>query len=232
VIRAICLCVVMLCAPPLPGWAEMRILVLGDSNTWGFNASGPRHGETVRWGRVLDAALPHAVVVEEGRIGRRTDLSAGRPLDSIGRAVTTPLPDLAARHLPLDLAVVMLGTNDLQNGQGRNADTIARSAFALARILQAGGIEQVLVVTPPPLTNPERGGLSYIFEGSQPGSEALSNAYTRQSRQTGIPVFDAGSVIRADGVDGVHLTAAAQQKLGRALVPFVAEFLPQYPFEK
>lgn len=231
-IRAVFLCVVMLCAAPLPAWAEMRILVLGDSNTWGSNASGPRHGETVRWGRVLDAALPHAVVVEEGRIGRRTDLGAGRPLDNIGRAVTTPLPDLAARHLPLDLAVVMLGTNDLQRGQGRDAATIARSAFSLARILQAGGIEQVLVVIPPPLTKPERGALSDIFGGSQPGSEALSSAYARQSRKTGIPVFDAGSVIRADGADGVHLTAAAQQKLGRALVPFVAEFLPQYSSEK
>jgi lysophospholipase L1-like esterase len=215
----------MLCAVPLPSWAEMRILVLGDSNTWGSNASGPRHGETVRWGRVLDAALPHAVVVEEGRIGRRTDLGAGRPFDNIGRAVTAPLPDLAARHLPLDLAVVMLGTNDLQSGQGRDPDTIARSAFSLARILKSRGVDQVLVVTPPPLTNPETGRLAYIFGGSQPGSEALSPAYARLSRQTGIPVFDAGSVIRADGADGVHLTAAAQQKLGRALAPVVADLL-------
>jgi len=226
VIRAVFLCVVMLCAVPLPGWAGMRILVLGDSNTWGSNASGPRHGETVRWGRVLDAALPHAVVVEEGRIGRRTDLDAGRPFDNIGRAVTAPLPDLAARHLPLDLAVVMLGTNDLQAGQGRDADTIARSAFSLARILQAGGVKQVLMVTPPPLNNPESGRLAYIFGASQPASEALSAAYARLSRQTGIPVFDAGSVIRADGADGVHLTAAAQQKLGRALVPVVTGLLP------
>lgn len=224
-IRAVFLSVVMLCAAPLPGWAGMRILVLGDSNTWGSNASGPRHGETVRWGRVLDAALPHAVVVEEGRIGRRTDLGAGRPFDNIGRAVTTPLPVLAARHLPLDLAVVMLGTNDLQSGQGREADAIARSAFSLARILQRGGVKQVLVVTPPPLTNPENGRLAYIFGSSQPASEALSPAYARLSRQTGIPVFDAGSVIRADGADGVHLTAAAQQKLGRALVPVVARML-------
>ncbi len=224
-IRSVFLCVVMLCAAPVPGWAEMRILVLGDSNTWGSNASGPRHGETVRWGRVLDAALPHAVVVVEGRIGRRTDLGAGRPFDNIGRAVTTPLPDLVARHLPLDLAVVMLGTNDLQSGQERDADIIARSVFSLARILQTGGVEQVLVVTPPPLTNPEQGGLAYIFGGSQPGSEALSKAYTRLSRRTGIPVFDAGSVTRADGADGVHLTAAAQQKLGRALAPVVADLL-------
>ena len=227
-IRVVCLCVFVVCAASLPGWAEVRILALGDSNTWGSNASGPRHGETVRWGRVLDAALPQAVVVEEGRIGRRTDLGAGRALDNIGQSVTAPLPDLVAQHLPLDLVVVMLGTNDLQSGQGRDADAIARSAFSLARILLTGGVEQVLVVAPPPLTNPDRGRLASLFGGSQPASEALSPAYARLSRQTGIPVFDAGSVTRADGADGVHLSAAAQQKLGRALVPVVARMLREY----
>ncbi|WP_293577790.1 GDSL-type esterase/lipase family protein [Phaeobacter sp.] len=162
-IRAVFFCVVMLCAAPLPGWAEFRVLALGDSNTWGSNASGPRHGDTVRWARVLDAAIAHAVVMEDGRIGRRTDLGAGQPLDNIGRAVTAPLPDLVAQHLPLDLVVMMLGTNDLQAGQGRDADTVARSAFSLARILKAGGVGQVLVVTPPPLTQPERGALAGLF---------------------------------------------------------------------
>lgn len=226
-IRAVCLCVLVLCVAPLSGWAETRVMVLGDSNTWGSNASGPRHGETVRWGRVLGAALPDVVVVEEGRIGRRTDLKAGRPLDNIGHAVTTPLPDLVAQHLPLDLAVVMLGTNDLQAGQERDEETIARSAFSLARILQTGGVDRVLMVAPPPLTSPEQGQLAFIFGDAQSGSEALAEAYARQSQQTGIPVFDAGSVIRADGADGVHLTVGAHQKLGRALAPAVAALLSE-----
>ena len=213
--------------PPL-AWADFRILALGDSNTWGSNASGPRHDDDVRWGRVLDGALPNAVVVVEGRIGRRTDLGKGRALDNIGKPVTSPIPELAGQHLPLDLAVVMLGTNDLQSGQGRDADEIARSAFSLARILLDGGIDQVLVVTPPPLTNPERGGLSGIFGRSQDLSEELATAYARLSREIGIPVFDAGMVTRADGADGVHLTVQAQRPLGMALVPVVQDLLPDY----
>lgn len=225
-IRVVAILAFLVGAIPSMVWADFRILALGDSNTWGSNASGPRHGDDVRWGRVLDAALPNAVVVEEGRIGRRTDLGGGRALDNIGKLVTTPIPELAGQHLPLDMAVVMLGTNDLQSGQGRDADEIARSAFSLARILLDGGVKQVLVVTPPPLTNPERGGLSGIFGRSQDLSEELPAAYARLSRETGIPVFDAGTVTRADGADGVHLTARAQRALGTALVPVVQEMLP------
>lgn len=226
-IRTVLLCVLVLCTTPLAGQAGTRVLVLGDSNTWGSNASGPRHGESVRWGRVLDAALPYAVVVEEGRIGRRTDLNVGHPLDNIGQAVTTPLPELVEPHLPLDLAVVMLGTNDLQAGQGRDEETIAKSAFSLARILQTGGVDRVLVVSPPPLTSPEQGRLAHIFGDAQTRSEALAGAYARQSQRTGIPVFDAGSVIRADGADGVHLTADAHQELGLALASVVTRLLTE-----
>ena len=76
-IRAIVTALVVFCLFPAAAWAEFRILALGDINTWGSNASGPRHGESARWGRVLDAALSNAVVVEEGRVGRRTDWGQG-----------------------------------------------------------------------------------------------------------------------------------------------------------
>ncbi len=225
-IRIFALIVALSWVAPSSVWADFRILALGDSNTWGSNASGPRHGADARWGSVLDTAVPNAVVFEEGRIGRRTDLGAGRPLKNTDSRVKTPLPELVAQHLPLDLAVVMLGTNDLQTGQGRSAEQIALSAFSLARILLEGGVEQVLVVTPPPLTNPERGRLSGIFGNSQALSEQLSRAYAKLSEDTGIPVFDAGALIRADGADGVHLTAKSQRALGQALAPFVQDLLP------
>jgi lysophospholipase L1-like esterase len=224
-IRTFSIYLLMFCLCPALASAELRILAVGDSNTWGSNASGRRHGENVRWGRVLDGALPNVVVFEEGRIGRRTDLGAGRVLDNIGQRVAAPLPEFVAQHLPLHLAVVMLGTNDLQNGLERNADQIARSAFSLARVLKSGGVQQVLVVVPPPLTNPEQGRLSGIFGGSEALSEQLPAAYARMSRKTGIPLYDASTVVRADGVDGVHLTARAQRTLGEALAPVVASLL-------
>ncbi|KIC08555.1 hypothetical protein RA19_19015 [Leisingera sp. ANG-M1] len=205
--------------------AEARILVLGDSNTWGSNASGARHDSGSRWGAVMGAELEEAVVIEEGRIGRRTDLQHGAPLDNIGLAVRTSIPQVAAQHMPLDLAVIMLGTNDLQAGLQRDAETIARSAFSLARILRAGGVRQVLVVAPPPLIDPHKGALGYLFGAAEEPSERLASAFSLMSQWTGIPMFDAGQIISADGADGVHLSAEAQRRLGQAIAPVVQQLL-------
>ncbi len=216
---------VLICLLPNLVLAEVRILALGDSNTWGSNASGSRHDAGSRWGPVMGAALGDAVIIEEGRIGRRTDLHHRAPLDNIGLAVLTPLPDVAARHLPLDLAVIMLGTNDLQAGLRRDAETIARSAFSLARILHAGGVQQVLVIAPPPLKNPQKGRLASLFGAAAEPSERLASAFSQMSQRAGIPMFDAGQVTKADGADGVHLTAKAQRRLGRAIAPAVQQLL-------
>ena len=47
----------------------MRILCIGDSNTWGYiPGSGQRHEN--RWTRVLAARAPEWEIVEEGYSGR------------------------------------------------------------------------------------------------------------------------------------------------------------------
>ena len=40
-----------------------------------------------------------------------------------------------------------------------------------------------------------------------------------------IGFFDAGSVVRTEGVDGIHFTAENNRRLGRALAAMVAELL-------
>jgi lysophospholipase L1-like esterase len=217
------------CCTPSLSWAEQRVLVLGDSNTWGSNASGPRHGDGIRWGHVLGAALPEVSVIEEGRIGRRTDLGQGRAFDPS----TDNMPDLISRHMPFDLVIVMLGTNDLQIERNHTADQVARSAFGLAQVISnASGYAvkpDVLLVVPPALKTPEDGALGGIF-GRQSAhlSRQLGSAFTTvfdTINDDAIMMFDAGTVIDADGADGVHLTALSPFRLGHALAPIVAKFL-------
>jgi lysophospholipase L1-like esterase len=216
---------VLFCLLPGLALAELRILALGDSNTWGADATGSRYGVDSRWPMVMAADLPDAVVIEEGRIGRRTDIDGTGALDNIGTVVRRPLPDLVARHMPLDVAIIMLGTNDLQNGLGLTPEAIARSAISLARILQDGGVAQVLVVAPPPLRNPERGRLAGLFGSAEAPSQLLGQAYLDLGRTTAIPTFDAASVTIADSADGVHLTAEGHRRLGRALAVAVRRLI-------
>ena len=219
-LQRVLLLLAILCLPAIVS-AEHRILLLGDSNTWGSNASGPRHGEAVRWGRVVDAALPTVVVIEEGRIGRRTDLNTGHALNAAGGT----LPEIVRSHLPLDLVVVMLGTNDLQSGLNRTPKQVAASAVTLAQTIQTAEIS-VLLVVPPPLIHPELGALGHIFTAhSADLSRRLAPAFAMAGSAAQLTVFDAGQVTLADGQDGVHLTATAHRKLGIAIAAQVAALL-------
>ena len=220
---AVTLTVIMLWASA--ALADVRVLALGDSNTWGSDGLGGRYANDIRWPRVLVSGLGDTVLIEEGRIGRRTELTSEVQLDNLIRPVDAALPEIVARHMPLDLVIVMLGTNDIQAAMNRNATSVSRSAFTLARILKAGGVSQVLVVTPPPLQNPQNGRLARLFGTSEQASNELRLAFARASRLTGIPHFDAGSVAQADGPDGVHMTAQAHQSLGIALAPVVTSLL-------
>lgn len=89
-----------------------RILCYGDSNTWGYMpGTGERYPESVRWTKRMASLLGEGYeVLEEGLNGRTTVLDdpyspCRSGLDGLGYALLT--------QKPLDLAILMLGTNDL-----------------------------------------------------------------------------------------------------------------------
>ena len=110
----------------------MNILCFGDSNTYGYKPDGTGRFDTdTRWTSLLQKKLgaDHRVI-EEGLCGRTTvfqdDLREGRRgLDLIG--VTMEM------HTPIDLLIVMLGTNDCKTRYNASAGTIAKG---LAQVIQ------------------------------------------------------------------------------------------------
>ena len=108
-----------------------RILCFGDSLTWGFvpAGGGARYGEDVRWTQQL-ARITGATVIEEGLCGRTSvfydpTMPCACGADYVEACVMS--------QAPLDLVVVMLGTNDLKvflaNGC---AGAVARGVVAVA----------------------------------------------------------------------------------------------------
>src|SRR3954470_24661918 len=101
--------------------AAKRIMIYGDSNTWGYipveSGTTTRYPEDVRWTGVLRAALgPGYEVIDEGLSARTTDLPDPTlpQISGAGLDGSAYLPAAIATHLPLDLVVIMLGTNDLK----------------------------------------------------------------------------------------------------------------------
>jgi lysophospholipase L1-like esterase len=216
--------------------AVKRVLCFGDSNTWGFvpAATPPTPGRferDKRWPQVMAAALGGSVeVIEEALSGRTTDL-ADPEIPQVGGANmdgTAYLPAALASHLPLDLVIIMLGTNDVKPRFGRTAGRIALGAKRLldqVRTLDGGfgttyPNPRALLICPPPLVR-----LSAFFEemfaGGHAKTVALAPLYEGVARMTGAAFLNAGDHIETDGEDGVH--EAMQRKLGLAVAEKVRE---------
>lgn len=204
---------------------ERVVLCYGDSNTHG-TAPMPdllaldRLGPAERWPGVLAAELgPGWRVIEEGLPGRTTvhpDPVAGDHKN--GLAV---LPAALETHRPIDLVVLMLGTNDLKARFATPPVEIAGSLDRLVvTIKQSGcgpaqGAPAVLVVAPPPVL--EAGCLAEIFAGGAEKSTRLGPLVAAMAGRRGVSFLDAGAVIASSPVDGVHYDEAEHAKLGRAV---------------
>ena len=90
------------------------ILCYGDSNTYGYDPSnGFRYPKNVRWTGVLaDLLGPEFTVIEEGCNGRTTVFDD--PLEGWKNGLDYLKPCLNS-HKPIDLVILMLGSNDLKD---------------------------------------------------------------------------------------------------------------------
>ncbi len=208
-----------------------RILCYGDSNTWGASGDEPspgvRHPADARWPCVM-AGLLDAELVEEGLGGRTTDIAdpTHPEIGGAGLDGAAYLPACLASHLPLDLVVVMLGTNDLKAMFARSPLRIALGAGRLLDIVQGiGGVgtayasPRALLVCPPRLQAMQ--GFAEMFAGGHAKSAALPPLYAALGGAAGAGFLDANTVIATDGADGLHFTAAAQRALGQGIAAAV-----------
>ena len=215
---------------------DKRILCFGDSLTWGWVpvADGmptERFPREVRWTGVLAERLGAGhVVIEEGLSARTTNLDD--PLDPRLNGAAY-LPSCLASHLPLDLVILMLGTNDTKAYFDRSPLDIALGmSLLVTQVLTSGGgvgttypAPQVLVMAPPPLAPTPHPWFQLIFGGSQEKTAQLAQVYSAMASFVKVPFFDAGSAITTEGVDGVHFTEQNNRDLGVALAEQVRGLL-------
>ena len=207
-----------------------NILCFGDSNTWGYDpaatATAPlpmRYAPDVRWTGVLAKELGAAFrIIEEGQNGRTTVHED--PTAWASRNGRTYLPSCLESHKPIDLVILMLGTNDLKSMFGVTPGEIATGAGILLRtILQSEAgpgfkAPKVLLVCPPAIGDlrglPE---LEAKLVGARDKSLKLPAYYDAVAKQHGVAFFNSQEVIVPSEVDGIHLDARDHLALGRAL---------------
>jgi lysophospholipase L1-like esterase len=196
------------------------ILCFGDSNTWGWNpATLSRYGRDERWTGVLRNQLGEGyLIIEEGQNGRTTVWDDPIEGHKNGAAY---LPACLESHHPLDLVIIMLGSNDLKTRFSVPACDIAASAGVLVDIAQKSGFgpddgpPQVLLMAPPPLAR--LSDFAEMFEGSVEKSRLLGPRYRQIAEEYGCHFLDTGQIIVSSDVDGVHLDPGEHEKLGKAV---------------
>ena len=199
-----------------------NILCFGDSNTWGYTPiSGTRYSIAERWPRVLQAKLGDKYhIIEEGLNGRTIASNLPNRPQRSGKEL---LPALLESHRPLDLIIVMLGTNDLQHCFNLSAQQIANNIKELCLMIkndefisQHCPATKILLISPSHLAElPADDQL--IFQGGQIKSRQLAEHYSQVAKELSVAFLDAQSIVQTTRLDGIHWTAEQHNIFGESV---------------
>ena len=214
---------------------KKHIVCFGDSNTHGYCAEpfdcadgGDRFNEAERWTCLLGQALgDDYLVLEEGLGGRTTVFSDPLTEGLCGIDVLFPV---LMTHSPVDLLILMLGTNDTKERFGCSAECISvgmERLIAKAKSIEcwANGVPNILLIAPPHildgLYDGPFGGI--MGAGCPQKSRDLAHFYAAVAQRRGCAFLDAEGIAEFNKTDCMHLT----RKGHRALAEKLAELVPQ-----
>lgn len=202
----------------------IKVLCFGDSNVWGQKPDKTgRQPANVRWtGRLQDLLGDKYYIVEEGLGGRTTDLDYRKP----GRNGREYLVPCLVSHTPVDVVILMFGTNDLKTEYGRTADDIAQAISGLVSDVREysqdkqGNPPKVILVSPI-LINNEAPRFAEFYTGyyderAMQESHKLTTAISELAKSADCSFVDAASVAKA-GEDGIHFSDDSHEPLAKIL---------------
>lgn len=216
---------------------KKHIVCFGDSNTHGAckdpNDSadhGSRFNENERWTCLLQKTLGEDyLVIEEGLSGRNCAFEDPIHEGMSGVAHITPI---LMSHEPVDLLIIMLGTNDTKAHFGATPVNISGAMERLIRKAQStlcwgDHAPNILVICPPHILDglyDDEAGLK-MGPGCPEKSRELAKFYRKVAEETGCAFMDAEGIAEFNKIDCMHLTAKGHRALADALAKKVPELL-------
>ena len=185
----------------------MKILCFGDSNTYGYDPRsffGSRYPAQYRWVDNLSEKLD-CKVVNAGENGREVPTREGELL-RFDRMMTN--------QKPVDLLLIMLGGNDLLQGNGV-ADVVKRMESFLQRIELDKS--KILLIGPPPMQFGEWVPTQRLIDASK----ELNHGYRSLAERLGIPFANAGAWDIPMTFDGVHFTEDGHRAFAERLYDYL-----------
>ena len=206
------------------------VLCYGDSNTYGYDPrTGFRYPSSVRWTCRLAALLGDDYhVVEEGCNGRTTIFDD--PIEGWKNGLGYLKPCLNS-HKPVDIVVMMLGSNDLKETFHATPQQIAEGAGVLVDTIQTftkekqGFEPKIVLVCPPEIGEgiTESPFYGSFYENAIGRSRQLPALYKSVAERFGCAFVNAAEHIRPSAEDSLHLDPQAHAKLAEVLAETVIQ---------
>lgn len=177
----------------------MRILCFGDSNTYGYDPRGffgDRYGAEDRWVDLLAKQTGHECI-NAGTNGREI------PRNPYALR-------LLNEHVPVDIFLVMLGTNDLLQDASAKEAADRMEAF-LNQLLPH--CKQILLICPPPMKR----GAWVLTDELVAESVQLAEEYKLLAERLNILCIDTHHWDIQLAFDGVHFTEEGHHTLAKNL---------------
>ena len=213
---------------------KKSILCYGDSNTFGHRPTdGQRYPYGVRWTSLLAENLGKDFQVIEAGLNSRTTV-VDDEVEKYRNGLKY-IDVVVEMNWPLDLVILMLGTNDMKVRYQAQAVDIAEGARSIVREIRRlhqeirpDWMPQILLVSPLLVGEKIRDGLSDCSEGFGGEraywlSRELAPLYQQVAREEGCHFLDAGSVASAGTADALHLEEEGHRDLAAAMEAKVRE---------
>lgn len=202
---------------------QIRILCYGDSNTWGYISGSNHKRYEKRWTKILSALLGDRFEVIEEGLNSRTLISKDLRPGKEGKNGYEYLIPCLDTHDPLDLVILMLGTNELKSTYNKTAEEIGiilEKYFVQTILNRKSQIDnkfpKLLLICPPIVTE----NTGYCKEnnkylGAEQKSKELNNIYKNIAFKYNCYFIENKDL--KTGIDGVHLTSNSHRKLAELL---------------
>jgi len=194
----------------VPIQEPMRILCFGDSNTQGVVPGSEvgfevRFGVNVRWTGQLHQKLGAGfAIIEEGLMGRVTDFDDPNRIGKNGLAYLQPCLE---SHRPLDLVILMLGTNDCKERYHRQPEDIAGGVRNLLIKIASLVPQAKILLLAPPLIDETAPGIKVRYLGAEIKSRALGGLLAKLAQDRQVGFLDLAKIVPPSPKDGCHLDA-------------------------
>ena len=208
-----------------------NILCFGDSNTWGYDpATQTRFSKDIRWTGVLQQLLGSKYnIIEEGLNGRTTNVNEKQD-HGLGyfrpfRSAMDLLSVLIETNSPLDLIIVMLGTNDLKTNFNQSSEMIAKNMRLVCESIIDNDYFQSksIILVSPTHINEESPNLLDSFIGTTQASQSFSNSYRKISDDLNLYFVDASESVKTNKIDGLHWDSKQHSDFANSLFNKIIE---------